>query len=82
VAYEELPRTWQSQTWTTSRNTQAFALTVEGDSMMPQLPCRETSWCCRRVMSLAMDDPVVAKLKDDGIVFQHYTRLQRQHHPA
>lgn len=74
VAYEELPRTWQSQTWTTSRNMQAFALTVEGDSMMPHCLPGDL------VVLSPGEEPrngqlVVAKLRDDGIVLRRYTRL-------
>lgn len=74
VAYEELPQTWQGQTWTTSRNTQSFALAVEGDSMMPHCLPGDL------VVLSPGEEPrngqlVVAKLKDDGIILRRYTRL-------
>jgi len=74
AAYEELPKSWQDQIYTTSRDPKSFALIVEGDSMSPHclpgdlvvlMPSEEARNGCI----------VVAKLADDGIILRRYTRL-------
>ena len=73
TAYEELPKHWQEQAWTTCRDTKAFALTVEGDSMMPHCLPGDL------VVLSPSEEPrhgqlVVAKLADDGILLRRYMR--------
>ena len=74
AAYEELPKSWQDQTYSTCRDPKSFSLVVEGDSMSPHclpgdlvvlMPSEEARNGCI----------VVAKLADDGIILRRYTRL-------
>jgi SOS-response transcriptional repressor LexA len=74
TAYEELPKTWQAQTWSTCRDKRAFALIVEGDSMMPHCLPGDL------VVLAPGDEPrngqlVVAKLSNDGILLRRFTKL-------
>jgi len=72
--YEELPLDWQEQVATTSTDPHAIALTIEGDSMLPDFKQGD------RVILAPSREPrngraVVAKLNDDGVVLRIFHRL-------
>lgn len=77
ASYEELPLDQQDVTPTLCRDTRAFALTVEGDSMMPKIEHGD------QLIVMPSEEPrngciVVAKLRDDGVIVRRFSRLPNE----
>lgn len=69
AAYDEIPRDWQRTVYTTCSATHAFAIEIEGDSMVPDFRAGDI------VVVMPEQEPrnhhpVVAKLKSDGVVLK------------
>lgn len=72
--FEAMPKHWQGQVYTTSRDKKAFGLTVEGDSMEPKFYPGD-----RVILEPSRQPrngkPVVVKFADDAIQLRIYTKL-------
>ncbi len=74
TTYEELPKHWQGRAPTSSTNSKAFAVIVEGDCMEPKaLPGDRV--IVEPGGDLRNGRAVVAKLADDGVQLRIYTKL-------
>jgi SOS-response transcriptional repressor LexA len=71
AAYEPLPLTWQPRIPATCPDPEAFGLTIEGDSMEPRFSAGDIVVVTPR-QEPRNGDLVIAKLKDDGVVFKIY----------
>lgn len=73
ATYEEIPKDWQKRIHTTCRTPGAFGIEVEGDSMLPEFRHGDVVVVMPEVEP-RNHGPVVAKLRDDGVVLKIYTR--------
>lgn len=77
ASYEELPLDQQDLVPTLCRDTRAFALTVDGDSMTPKIEHGD------QLIVMPGEEPrngciVVAKLKNDGVIVRRFSRLPNE----
>lgn len=71
--YDEIPKDWQRTIFTLCRTAGAFGIEVEGDSMTPEFRAGDVVVVMPETEP-RNQAPVVAKLKDDGVVLKIYTR--------
>ena len=77
ASYEELPLDQQDLVPTLCRDTRAFALMVDGDSMTPKIEHGD------QLIVMPGEEPrngciVVAKLKNDGVIVRRFSRLPNE----
>lgn len=73
TSYEEIPKDWQRTIFTMCKARGSFGIEVEGDSMVPEFRPGDVVVVMPE-MEPRNHAPVVAKLKDDGVVLKIYTR--------
>lgn len=74
-SYEELPPHWQEYIPTICKSPDTFALSIEGDSMLPY--CREGDVAVVMPHELPRNGClVVAKLKNDGVVLRRFSQAK------
>ncbi len=73
TTYEEIPKDWQKTIFTMCRHPRSFGIEVEGDSMTPEFRPGDVVVVMPE-MEPRNQAPVVAKLKDDGVLLKIFTR--------
>jgi phage repressor protein C with HTH and peptisase S24 domain len=79
TTYEEIPADWQERIFTECRDEKAFGIQIEGDSMLPDFRPGDV------VIVMPSHEPrnhapVVAKLKNDGVVLKILNLTGRDGH--
>lgn len=72
--YEAMPKHWHGQAVTMSRDRKAFALTIEGESMLPDFKPGDRV-VCEPSHEPRNGKPVVVKFADDAVQLRIYTKL-------
>ena len=73
VDYEELPVSWQKRVHTSVTDPKAFAVRIAGDSMEPRYHEGDVAFL-EPSRPARQHDTVIARLKDEGVVFKIYSR--------
>ena len=73
VDYDELPASWQKKVHTSVTDPKAFAVSIAGDSMEPRYHEGDVAFL-EPSRTVRQHDTVIARLKDEGVVFKIYNR--------
>ena len=73
VDYDELPVSWQKRVHTSVDDPKAFAVSIAGDSMEPRYHEGDVAFL-EPSKTVRQHDTVIARLKDEGVVFKIYSR--------
>ncbi len=73
VDYDELPVSWQKRVHTSVTDPKAFAVSIAGDSMEPRYHDGDVAFL-EPSRTVRQHDTVIARLKDEGVVFKIYSR--------
>ncbi len=73
VDYEELPVSWQKKVHTSVTDPKAFAVSIAGNSMEPRYHDGDVAFL-EPSRTVRQHDTVIARLKDEGVVFKIYSR--------
>ncbi len=73
VDYDELPVSWQKKVHTSVTDPKAFAVSIAGDSMEPRYHDGDVAFL-EPSRTVRQHDTVIARLKDEGVVFKIYSR--------
>ena len=73
VDYDELPVSWQKRVHTSVMDPKAFAVSIAGNSMEPRYHEGDVAFL-EPSKTVRQHDTVIARLKDEGVVFKIYSR--------